>query len=801
MKRYQTLLLCLLTGFPTTKAMASCAWLYESWRGTRPSHCTNEPTWSVRDFILQMEGVCSCSGDHLDFSSAMFDSVGLDGAVAVTSSPDGAFLYVASYDDQAIAVFRKDEATGDLALIEVQRHGIHGVDGLETVSALTVSPDGNHLYASGGSEVAVFQRNITTGVLSWVEVLRDNVNGVDGIRGAHSVTISDDGKNLYVTGDNDNAIAVFQRGMNGTLTFLEIQRNGTNGVDGLDFATSTTISPDGLHLYATGSGEHTVAVFQRDPMTGALTFLEFHRNWVDGVEGLKGAITSRLSPDGNFLYVAGYQAYALAVFQRDATTGLLTFLTVYRDDAAGVDGLEGPTSIAISGDGHYLYATGTRTDSVQSVNALAVFQRDQSTGALLFLEVHRDGINGVDGLDGAFTVSISPDGNHLYVAGRRDDAVAVFETDQTTGLLTYVVVNRAGIDGVDGLDGASSVTVSPDGDHLYAIGNGDHAVLAFSRNQTTGALTHLETWRNGSNGISGLTEATSIVSSPDGRHLYVTGYGDDALVLFQRDPLTGSLGFVAAYRDGVNGITGLGGAISSTMSRDGRYLYATGYRDDAVVVFQRDEMTGSLTFISETRNGIDGVEGLDGAIAATVSPDNGYLYVAGHIDDAVAVFRRDEGTLTFLEVQRDQAGGVDGLDGAYAVLVSPDGNHLYVAGHWDHKIAVFQRAPDTGLLTLVTVLQDGINGVDGLYGVSSLVTSQDGNYLYVSGAADNSVAVFQRDQTTGVPSFLEIQRNGENGVTGLHDVRAITLSPDGNHLYTASFRGDALTIFGLFPQP
>jgi hypothetical protein len=36
------------------------------------------------------------------------------------------------------------------------------------------------------------------------------------------------------------------------LEFIEIQQQGVDGVDGLSDATSATVSPDGLNVYATG---------------------------------------------------------------------------------------------------------------------------------------------------------------------------------------------------------------------------------------------------------------------------------------------------------------------------------------------------------------------------------------------------------------------------------------------------------------------------------------------------------------------------------------------------------------------
>ena len=59
----------------------------------------------------------------------------------------------------------------------------------------------------------------------------------------------------------------------------------------------------------------------------------------------------------------------------------------------------------------------------------------------------------------------------MYVAGSSDDAVVVFSRDLTTGALTYVETHLDGVSGVDGLNGARSVIVSADGSHVYVASN------------------------------------------------------------------------------------------------------------------------------------------------------------------------------------------------------------------------------------------------------------------------------------------------------------------------------------------
>jgi len=109
-----------------------------------------------------------------------------------------------------------------------------------------------------------------------------------------------------------------------------------------------------------------------------------------------------------------------------------------------------------------------------------------------------------------------------------------------------------------------------------------------------------------------------------------------------------------------------------------------------VAVFSRSAVTGGLTFVEVQEDGVGGVDGLDAPFTVAVSPDGDRLYVAAYDDDSVAVFARSvvTGGLTFVEVQHD---GVDGLDGAYSVVASPDGHHVYVTGSFDNAVAVFNH--------------------------------------------------------------------------------------------------------------
>jgi len=371
--------------------------------------------------------------------------------------------------------------------------------------------------------------------LTSVQVLRQGVDGIDGLAGVVSVTVSPDGKNVYACSASHDAVAVFQRNeVTGALRLAQMVRDGADGVDGLAYATSIAISPDGAYTYVAGAAHNAVAVFRRAKKTGALSFVEVKKQHVAGVDGLTFARAVTVSPDGVNVYVAGQVDNAVAAFRRNPATGVLSFMEVQRDGVDGVDGLAGVLSVTVSPDGAHLYAAGMED------GAVAVFRRDPATGALDFVEAQTEGGHGF-GVTGVHSVTISPDGVYVYASGQGDDDIAVFRRDRTTGKLTLVEVTAEGVDGVTGLFGAVWVALNPHGTHLYASGALDNAVAVFDRNPTTGTLAFAEAREGGSvppgahdlPQVRGLALARSVAVSPDGKHIYVSGSRSDAMSVFR----------------------------------------------------------------------------------------------------------------------------------------------------------------------------------------------------------------------------------------------------------------------------
>jgi len=377
--------------------------------------------------------------------------------------------------------------SGKLQLVQVRDAVLGGVGGLDGAQFATVSPDGRHVYATSSQDDAlvVLQRDAATGKLSEVQLLRGGPEGVDGLQYAPSLTISPDGRHAYVASYGDDALTVFARNSNtGKLAFVEAIRNDDQGVAGMNRVRCVAVSPDGRHVYSV-SREDVVAAFARNPETGKLLPVDLIHDGTNGADLLGGLEFVTLSPDGHHVYVAASYDNAVTVFRRDPETGSLAFVQALREGEGGVEGLEYVNSVTVSPDGNHVYTTG-HAHGAQADDAVAVFRRDADSGELTPVEVIRDGPGDENWLKGAHTAVVSPDGKNVYIASRvgGNDPLTVFDRDAVTGRLTLVEVIRNYESGMHAISNLSSVTISPDGNHVYTAANGSDSVAVFARAAT-----------------------------------------------------------------------------------------------------------------------------------------------------------------------------------------------------------------------------------------------------------------------------------------------------------------------------
>ncbi|NOZ28307.1 MAG: beta-propeller fold lactonase family protein [Chloroflexi bacterium] len=393
---------------------------------------------SAEDLSLALEEAAEAAADD---TFSIVEGLGRPSVVVV--SPDGRNVYVTGAGAGSVVVFSREPDTGQLTFLEVHVNGIDGVLGLSSPQGLAISPDGKHVYATGGDDLAmaIFSRNPDTGSLTFVEAV-DVFGSVAGVDSARAVAVSPDNLSVYVTGKDDartdDAIAVYSRNADtGRLSPVEMVQEGVNGVAGLNALTGITVSPDNRNVYAANIW-HTMAVFNRDPDTGALTFVQVLEDKVDVANnGLLGAHVVAVSPDNRHVYVTGRRGDTVTVFGRNPDTGALTFTDQLRgkigNTTANLDGAHG---LAISPDGQHVYVASDNIDMLLNLS------RDPQAGTLALMEEFTDNMAGVDGLENGWSIAVSPDGRNVYVAGFDDDSLSVFTRDVASGSLAFTEVIR-----------------------------------------------------------------------------------------------------------------------------------------------------------------------------------------------------------------------------------------------------------------------------------------------------------------------------------------------------------------------
>jgi len=151
---------------------------------------------------------------------------------------------------------------------------------------------------------------------------------------------------------------------------------------------------------------------------------------------------------------------------------------------------------------------------------------------------------------------------------------------------------------------------------------------------------------------------------------------------------------------------------------------------------------------------------------------------------------------------------VEGLTLPTSLAVSPDGANIYTVSGFAStapndpppgRLATFDREAGTGLTNFVSFLQDDVGGADGIDYPLGVATAADGRWVYATGAADDALAVFARDPSTGVLAFDRAIRNDSDPALLLDAAIDVAADPLGRFVYVVALNDGALTVFA--PEP
>lgn len=322
--------------------------------------------------------------------------------------------------------------------------------------------------------------------------------------------------------------------------------------------------------------------------------------------------------------------------------------------------LSNGSGAAVSPDGKNYYGTGYASDSI------VAFKRNKNTGDFTAID-SEDG----DGLGSPESVVVSPDGKQVYVTGHVSNTLHAYSRS-SNGALSYLDSITDDVSGVEGLAGAYGLAITPDGDHLYAVGADDDAVALVSR-LPDGKLDWDDAFINGSEGIHDMDNPRGVAVSPDGRNVYVAAYSGASVLTFKRFPDTGQLDFVED--DFVASPSS-----DVVVSPNGKFVYVAS--NDGVHTYRRNKNTGALSEIGST-------DTVAQARAIAVAPAGDTVYVAASNGVETLTVRKNG---TVKPVDFDANSDLTGADG---VAVTSDGRHVAVVGGGvgDGALAAYSRQP------------------------------------------------------------------------------------------------------------
>jgi DNA-binding beta-propeller fold protein YncE len=418
---------------------------------------------------------------------------------------------------------------------------------------------------------------------------------------------------------------------------------------------------------------------------------------------------------------------ATAVTANAAVTSGSRLWAKHYDGPGNAD--DSANAVVLSTDGTTVFVTGGSDGGSTTHSDFATRAYDASTGAKRWTARY-DGPVSFD--DTARAIAVSPDDSTVFVTGESSGSAAANDNDYATVAYDASTGGELWVKRLNGADGSNdapySVTTSPDGGSVFVTGTSlsfttafDFVTIAYD------AATGAKLWKKRYDGpVSGIDEAFSVVPSPDGAHVFVTGlsgskhYFDFQTIAY--DASTGAKAWKARY-DGPTHFDDYPTAMA--ISPDGAHLFVTGtttygYRDYLTIAY--DTTTGASEWATSTAGPFLGD---DVGQAIAVSPDGGQVFVTGF--ESTIAYDASTGAEMWNELPGK-------LQDGRAIAVSPDGSTVYATGSFfaptggeDFATLAFDAA--TGATRWVRTV-DTSGGPDVAYAVA---VSPDGSTVFSAG--------------------------------------------------------------------
>jgi 6-phosphogluconolactonase (cycloisomerase 2 family) len=365
-----------------------------------------------------------------------------------------------------------------------------------------------------------------------------------------------------------------------------------------------------------------------------------------------------------------------------------------------------------------------------------------------------DGVGGIESIGSVSGLAISPDGQHLYVGSRADNAITLFSRDIGSGSLTLVQsypdpepgfwlrAMEVAADGANLYVATETTSVSPELDA--------NRLVVYARDAGTGQISSQQTILISDLGIAGLDEFLDIAVSRDGTQVYALAF--DMILVFQRSSIDGALTFVQKIQDGIELASGLHGLSELAVGKAHDRVYVAAQRDYGIVVFERDPQTGLLGFVERIDKGPI-PEGIWRPFAIATSADDANVFALSGRWNFID-YKDELSSRHFESSVRQWRFDYESLGQTQDVVLTPDDRQALISiatqdaangGAINHHIGVLEHTTACGELTLREAYTNGVGDIDGLWGAQEIIVSPDNAHVYVA-ASDLVVFAIDSDR-------------------------------------------------------
>jgi len=197
-------------------------------------------------------GVAEFYGDTVtEQLSSPTENTTVTAVSSVAFSRDGTLVYTTSRTNDSLSVLNSTDLTtaGSYTNASVTAaNNLAPADTLLDARAVAVSQDDRFVFVTGENSgtLTVFERDLTTNLLTWVETLQDGINGARGLADATDVAVSNDGLYVYVTSGQGGSLSIYGIQSNGTLVLEQLVR----GSLGLGDPSAVAVDSTDNNVYA-----------------------------------------------------------------------------------------------------------------------------------------------------------------------------------------------------------------------------------------------------------------------------------------------------------------------------------------------------------------------------------------------------------------------------------------------------------------------------------------------------------------------------------------------------------------------